>query len=82
MQFTNRPLRDKLGRNPIQSSAVITQIVRDFVGPSTSLRIVINNRETELLAVALKTLFRPYENKLSLQQNGPLLRPLIEVTFV
>jgi len=54
MQFTNRPLRDKVGRNPIQSSAVMTQIVCDFIGPSTALHIVINNGEIEILASGFK----------------------------
>jgi len=53
-QFTNMALRDKLGRNPIQPFAVMTQIVCDFIGPSTALLIVINNRETEILASDFK----------------------------
>jgi len=82
VQFTNRPLRDEVGRTPIQSFALMTQIGCDFIGPSTALLIVLNNTEIEILAVILITLFLPYEIKMPLQQKGPLLRHLREVTVV
>jgi hypothetical protein len=59
-----------VGRNPIQSSAVMTQTGCDFIVPSTALLIVLNNTEIEILAVILITMFLPYEIKMRLQQKA------------
>lgn len=61
-QFTNRRLRDTTGWNSVQSAAVVTQIVCDFIGPFTVLHIVMYNMQVEIHEMGFKNPVSSSEN--------------------